>query len=43
MYQWATLAVAFSGWSLEEIQRLSFRERKNWLEIGRELGRVVRK
>jgi hypothetical protein len=43
MHQWTALAVAFSGWSLKDIQRLSFRERKNWLEMGRELGRVVRK
>jgi hypothetical protein len=43
MSQWTALTVSYTGWSLEEIQRLSPRERKNWLEIAREYGLVVKK
>jgi hypothetical protein len=43
MRQWALLSTSFTGWSLEEIQNLSFRERRNWLEMAMELGKVARK
>jgi hypothetical protein len=43
MSEWAALAVSFAGWSLDQIQGLSRRERRNWLEIARELGKVVLK
>ena len=42
MRQWMTLVEAYSGWSLNDIKSLSVRERLNWLEAGRELGKVTR-
>jgi len=42
MNQWKTLVDAFQGWSLSEVKSLSPRERFNWLEIGREYGKVVK-
>jgi hypothetical protein len=42
MRQWAAIATVYSGWSLTEIQALSPRERLNWLEIAKEIGKVVR-
>jgi hypothetical protein len=43
MYDWASLAIGFSGWSLTEIKDLSPRERKNWLSVAVGLGRVASK
>lgn len=43
MYEWKLLATSFSGWTLSEIRELTPRERKNWLEVAREIGKVVRK
>lgn len=42
MYEFKMLVISFSGWTLTEIYGLSSRERKNWLEIAREQGKVVR-
>jgi hypothetical protein len=42
MREWALIAQSFSGWNLTEIKELSQRERKNWLEVARETGRLVR-
>lgn len=42
MRQWMTLVQAYSGWSLTEVKMLSVRERLNWLEAGRELGKVTK-
>jgi len=43
MNQWAALSSVFMGWTLKDIKKLTPRERANWLEIGRELGKVKRK
>ena len=43
MAEWAVLSVSFPGWTLNEVKEMSRRERTNWLEIARELGKVVRK
>lgn len=42
MNQWKTLVDAYQGWSLYEIKALSPRERLNWLEVGREFGKVIK-
>jgi hypothetical protein len=41
MAEWKALTISFPGWSLTEICELSSRERKNWLEVAREQGKVV--
>jgi hypothetical protein len=41
--EFRALVTAYSSWSLTEIMELSYRERKNWLEIAREDGKLVRK
>jgi hypothetical protein len=43
MQEWTAIAVSYPGWSLKEIQEFSPRERTNWLEIARELGKVRQK
>jgi hypothetical protein len=43
MAEWALLTLSFPGWTLTEIKDMSRRERNNWLEVARELGKVVRK
>jgi hypothetical protein len=40
MSEWTALTFSYPGWGLEEVKRLSPRERTNWLEIAREYGRV---
>jgi hypothetical protein len=42
MRQYAVIAESYPGWPLSEIQALSPRERKNWLEMAKEYGKVVR-
>jgi hypothetical protein len=42
MSSWAALAFSFPGWNLNEIKDMSPRERENWMEVGRELGRLVK-
>jgi hypothetical protein len=41
MDEWKLLTLSYSGWTLTEIRELSSRERKNWLEVAREHGKVV--
>jgi hypothetical protein len=36
------LAHSFPGWALSEIKEFSPRERTNWMEVGKELGKLVR-
>ena len=40
MNQWSALAESYPGWTLKEVQKMSPRERLNWLEIARERGKV---
>jgi hypothetical protein len=35
MSEWLFLTRKFTGWTLTEIQNLSYRERKNWVEIAK--------
>ncbi len=35
MSEWLFLTKKFKGWTLTEIQNLSFRERKNWVELAK--------
>jgi hypothetical protein len=42
MLDYALLATAFPGWSLEELKKLSPRERKNWVEVAKATGRIRR-
>ena len=37
------LTKVFTGWSLSEIQELSYKERANWLELAREYEMTLRK
>ena len=41
--EWQLISEVFVGWTLEEVKGLTPRERKNWIELGKEMGRVVRK
>jgi hypothetical protein len=43
MSHWTALTASYKGWSLTEIKDLTYTERKNWLEIAREYGLVVKK
>jgi hypothetical protein len=40
MFELATLAGAYPGWSLETLKDLSPRERKNWIEVGKATGKI---
>jgi hypothetical protein len=40
---WMILTKVFTGWSLSEIQELSYKERANWLELAREYEMTLRK
>lgn len=33
MSEWMLLTNSYTGWTLSEIQNLSKRERKNWIEV----------
>jgi len=33
MAEWTALTRLYEGWTLTEIQQLTNRERKNWLEV----------
>jgi hypothetical protein len=35
MTQWLYLTKKFKGWTLTEIQALSHRERKNWIDLAK--------
>jgi hypothetical protein len=37
--EWSMLTNEYVGWTLTEIKQLSYRERKNWLEIARYTSR----
>jgi hypothetical protein len=42
MSDWMALSITFTGWSLNEIKELSYKERSNWLEMARAAGKLVR-
>ncbi len=42
MHDWMALSISFTGWNLNEIKELSPRERNNWLEMARTIGKLVR-
>lgn len=35
MSEWLFLTKKFKGWTLTEIQNLSYRERKNWVDLAK--------
>jgi hypothetical protein len=41
--EWQLIAEVFVGWTLGEVKEMAPRERKNWIELGKEVGKVVRK
>jgi hypothetical protein len=41
MVDWLAITTLFPGWSLTEIKKLSFRERRNWLNVAKEYRKVV--
>jgi hypothetical protein len=42
MLEWKALVMSYPGWGLTEIRELSPRDRKNWLEVAVEIGKVKR-
>jgi hypothetical protein len=40
MFEWASLTIGFSGWSLTEVKEMSPRERANWIQVAKGLGRL---
>lgn len=43
MIVWGILVHSFPGWNLSEVQKLTPRERSNWLEIATQYQKVQRK
>jgi hypothetical protein len=43
MAEWVALTISYPGWSLNDIKKMSNRERNNWLEIAKNQGRLLRK
>jgi hypothetical protein len=35
--EWSMLVTTFRGWTLTEIKEMSYRDRKNWLEIANKI------
>jgi hypothetical protein len=35
MAEWRLISLEFKSWTLTEVQQMSQRERKNWIEVSR--------
>lgn len=41
MIDWLALTHTYPGWTLTEIKELSYKERKNWLNVAKEYRKAV--
>ena len=43
MFEWALISRSYPGWGYNEIKSMTYRERKNWIEMSKAYGVLARK
>jgi hypothetical protein len=43
MFEWALVSRSYPGWGYNEIKSMTYRERKNWIEMSKAYGVLARK
>jgi hypothetical protein len=43
LFEWALVSRSYPGWGYQEIKSMTYRERKNWIEMSKTYGVLARK